>query len=95
MQNAIRAISLASAALLTLALAGCGESQPPAAKAAVLPAGLIVHGATDGPGVGTAKPSAKVGQPITLVGCIGGSKDPFVQGRAVFTIVDQIGRAHV
>jgi len=88
MRRTIRSISLASAAFLGLALTACGESQPPAAKAAALPAGLIVHGATDGPGVGTAKPSAKVGQPITLVGCIGGSKDPFVQGRAVFTIVD-------
>jgi hypothetical protein len=38
--------------------------------------------------VGAAKATAKAQQPITVVGRIGGSENPFVAGRAVFTIVD-------
>jgi hypothetical protein len=38
--------------------------------------------------VGTARTSAQDGQPLTIVGYIGGSEAPFVSGAAVFTIVD-------
>lgn len=38
--------------------------------------------------VGEARQSAKDGEPVTLVGRIGGSGDPFVEGLAAFTIVD-------
>jgi hypothetical protein len=38
--------------------------------------------------VGAAKAGAKAGQAITVVGRIGGSENPFVAGRAMFTIVD-------
>ena len=86
MPSTIRLMLSTSAVIL--ALAACGEEKGPVPRSAALPAGLVVRGVAEGPGVGTAKTSAKVGQPITLVGCIGGSRDPFVQGRAVFTLVD-------
>jgi hypothetical protein len=63
-------------------------TKPAAAGTAALPAGLVTRGAVEGPGVGAAKATAKVGQPITVVGRIGGSENPYVAGRAVFTIVD-------
>ncbi|EMI53279.1 hypothetical protein [Rhodopirellula sallentina] len=39
--------------------------------------------------VGDANASGEDGQPITLVGLIGGSTEPFVDGLAAFTIVDE------
>ena len=80
---------------LVAALAACdgGNGAPAAPKAgaaAALPAGLVVHGPVEGPGVGAAKSGAKAGQSITVVGRIGGSENPFVAGRAVFTIVDPV-----
>lgn len=38
--------------------------------------------------VGEARESVKDGQDVTLVGTIGGSSEPFVEGLAAFTIVD-------
>ena len=38
--------------------------------------------------VGEARESTEDGQDVTLVGLIGGSSDPFVEGLAAFTIVD-------
>jgi len=38
--------------------------------------------------VGEARESVKDGQSVTLVGTIGGSSKPFVEGLAAFTIVD-------
>ena len=38
--------------------------------------------------VGEARESVEEGQEIALVGVIGGTRDPFVDGLAVFTIVD-------
>jgi hypothetical protein len=100
MHASIRTVTNLSALALLAALAACGDDQhgdqpshatPPAkaaAGAAGLPAGLVTTGPADGPGVAAAKATAKQGQPITLVGRIGGSRRPFVEGRAVFTIVD-------
>lgn len=98
MQPARTALTVASQIAILAALAACdGGSAPaskpaagsaPTASAAALPAGVVVRGPADGPGVGSAKPGAKVGQTITVVGRIGGSENPFVDGRAVFTIVD-------
>lgn len=76
-----------------LALAACGDASPrnatPAAAAAPsLPAGFVTKGAATGTNVAAAKASAQVGQELVIVGRIGGSVEPFVAGRAVFTIVD-------
>jgi len=38
--------------------------------------------------VGTARSQAEDGQTLTLIGYIGGTESPFVNGAAVFTIVD-------
>ena len=38
--------------------------------------------------VGDARKNTKDGEPVTLVGHIGGAADPFVEGIAAFTIVD-------
>lgn len=43
----------------------------------------------DAIGVGAARQSAESGEQITLVGRIGGSHEPFVEGIAAFTIVDE------
>lgn len=43
---------------------------------------------TDGQPVGAARSTVEDGQTVTLVGTIGGSMEPFVEGLAAFTIVD-------
>ena len=87
---------------LTLAAGACEDKSSPAIGAgsrsagatAALPAGLFLASEPAGAAnVKDAKPGAKVGDKVTLVGRIGGSKEPFVDGRAVFTIVDRRVRA--
>lgn len=73
---------------------GRGSAAGPGAGAssqsAALPAGLFLSAAPEGArDVKDAKASVKRGEKIVLVGRIGGSKAPFVDGRAVFTLVDQ------
>ena len=76
-----------------LLAAGCTDDPapttgaPPAATAipaefrlAASPAGAIP--------VGEAKKTAKEGEEVVIRGVVGGSVDPFVQGRAMMTIVD-------
>lgn len=92
----IRTASIVASQIAIVALlAACEGSgsapaalKPGAASSTALPAGLVFHGPVEGPGVGAAKSGAKAGQTITVVGRIGGSENPFVAGRAVFTIVD-------
>lgn len=62
-----------------------------ATSAAVWPAALVVPIAsiTATPAaIPATRESAKPGDTITIIGKIGGSKKPFVSGRAAFTIVD-------
>ncbi len=80
-----------------LVVAGCEKSEAPsgqdsgsssAAPAATLPAGLFLATQPDGATtVEDARASAKTGDPVTIRGRIGGSKSPFVEGRAVFTLM--------
>lgn len=77
--------------LLPLALfasASCTSEAPPAAAPDRLPPGLVVAtepaGAQD---VADAKKTVKAGDPVTLVGRIGGRVKPFVDGRAIFSVV--------
>lgn len=76
--------------LVALSLAACGQgSHPaPAAGRAAVPGGMVVRGPAQGAHVAAAKEHAAVGSEITVVGRIGGSVEPFVADRAVFTIVD-------
>jgi hypothetical protein len=77
-------------ATLTMALAGCDRDDAPAGTApgakgaawlaADEPAGAIP--------VGEARQSAADGQPVVLLGHIGGSAQPFLTSGAAFTIVD-------
>ena len=60
------------------------------AKAAVLPADLFVKNEpADAKSVLEVKVDAKAGDAIVISGRIGGSTDPFVAERALFTIVDK------
>ena len=80
--------ALALIALLPLAACGGEPAPQPAASATALPEGLVVRGPAQGTHVAAAKASARQGEEIVVVGRIGGSESPFVDGRAVFTIVD-------
>lgn len=92
-----RRASVASTALAALlALAGCDskpQAQAPprptsASPAPSLPAALFLTSVpTDAKPVEDAKKAAHAGDAITLTGRIGGSDDPFVESRAVFTIM--------
>ncbi len=54
-----------------------------------LPDGLVVRAAaSDAVPAGTCKANAKLGDKVTVLGRIGGSRVPFVASRAMFTIVD-------
>lgn len=80
----------------TLGLAACdkpaatstaAKSEPSAP--AVVPASVFLTAAPENPKeVKAAKADAKVGETVALHGRIGGSREPFVDGRAVFTLVD-------
>ena len=86
---------LLSLLLLAALATGCGNSDPtttttePAIPTSAVPEGLIVS-AIDGEAVTptAAKTSAKAGDQIVLSGHIAGRAKPFVDGRAIFTLVD-------
>lgn len=72
-------------AVLVLLTTGCKESSEVASspnqyEATVEPTGAIP--------VGEAREKTEDGQDLTLVGVIGGSSKPFIDGLAAFTIVD-------
>lgn len=90
-RNRIALAVTVALALASASLVGCGDAAPsprPASSAGPLPQGLVVRGKAEGTPVAAAKATAKQGDEIVLVGRIGGSVEPFVAGRAVFTIVD-------
>lgn len=70
------------------ALARCSEAPPTPSTGATLPAGFVSVGSADGLAVKAVKETARTGDRVTIVGRIGGSVQPFVADRAVFTIVD-------
>lgn len=78
-----------------LALPACdkkpapSDSAPKAAPAAALPGDLFITAAPAGPlGVKAAKQAAGPGQKVVMRGRVGGSVEPFVDGRAMFTLMD-------
>lgn len=88
---------IVSTLVVALALTACDKGKPaggskstgPATTPAVLPAGFFLATApADAKDIKDAKPTLKVGDKIVLVGRIGGSEEPFVAERAVFTMVD-------
>ncbi|QDT04990.1 hypothetical protein K227x_33880 [Rubripirellula lacrimiformis] len=76
---------------VSLVAAGCGQSETAstAGKAAAVDSQYAATSEPDGAmPVGEARESIEDGQDVTLVGVIGGSTDPFVDGLAAFTVVD-------
>jgi hypothetical protein len=76
--------------VLVLFVVGCNGSQT--ANSTSGSTGSSVYLATTEPSgavpVGEARKNAKTDEEVTLVGLIGGSSEPFVDGMAAFTIVD-------
>ena len=65
------------------------EDGPPDEDGVSMPDGLFLSSPpADAKGVGEIKSKAKPGQKVVIRGRIGGSKDPFVKGQALMTIVD-------
>ncbi|MGH7126969.1 MAG: hypothetical protein ACREJB_16050 [Planctomycetaceae bacterium] len=86
-------LKLWSAMALTAALAvGCAESETPetdtAAAAAPDAVYLLATEPADALGVGDVRESSEDDESVTVIGRIGGSREPFVEGVAAFTIVD-------
>ena len=75
-----------------LVLVGCaeneGKSEANSTKPAAASAFILSSEPTDAVTVGTARENATNDQSIAVVGRIGGSEKPFVDGIAAFTIVD-------
>jgi hypothetical protein len=90
-KNSMLMITVAAAMGLTV---GCeraqtGESAQAPQNGAVIPAGLFATlPVADAKSVVDAKASAKEGETVLVRGRIGGSRSPFVDNRAMFTIVD-------
>ena len=74
--------------LLAAVLVRCSETPTASPAASALPAGFVTEGSANGPTVTAVKTQARTGERVTIVGRIGGSVEPFVVDRAVFTIVD-------
>ncbi|MFT5126665.1 MAG: hypothetical protein ACI8W8_000260 [Rhodothermales bacterium] len=83
---------LLSLAVLAAIMTGCGKTEQGTAAPASsggIPETLIVSAITGEPMTPTAaKASAKAGDQIVLTGHIAGRAKPFVDGRAIFTLVD-------
>jgi hypothetical protein len=89
---------LLSLAACTLATAACDQKpsasgpatrNAPAAAAASLPAGIVLTSAPEhAQSIVEAKASAQPGDTVTIHGRLGGSEDPFISRRAIFTLVD-------
>jgi hypothetical protein len=82
-------------ALAALTLAACDKqpagapAKPATPAAATLPANIILASAPEhAQSVVEAKASAKPGDTVTIHGRLGGSDEPFINNRAIFTIVD-------
>lgn len=90
--NLRHAVLILAASLIPLSACEERPKTPPAnglAKpVAALPAGFFLASApADAKTVEQIKGTAKPGDSVTIQGRIGGSESPFVEGRAVFTII--------
>ena len=89
----VRAVAAwAAGGLLALAIAGCGRSAVPPASGGVSGVdgrALLLAGEPEGAaGVFRVRESAKDQEDVVVVGRIGGSGNPWIEGRAAFSIVD-------
>jgi hypothetical protein len=96
-----KTMTLSAALLAGLAVVGCGQENTPAGGAsAAAPAAAIPQAAAakgrfllaaepaGAQGVRDARKDAKDGDHVVVVGRIGGEKQPWVEGRAAFRVVD-------
>jgi hypothetical protein len=82
---------------LLVLLVGCGQDKPPATSAPASVEPLVVDGAkyilaeapADAADVIQVRQEAQDGDEIVIVGRIGGSTEPWIDGRAAFSIVDR------
>jgi hypothetical protein len=89
-------ISLLSSSLLALAITGCGrQDQLPSAAPASSPASQVNGGQyvlasepAEAEDVIAARKQAQDDEEVVVVGRIGGSGNPWIEGRAAFSIVD-------
>lgn len=97
-----RILMVVLTAVFALAPTACEREKPstssapaPAVNAAAaLPSGLFLSSApSDAKDVKDAKPTLKAGDRVVLVGRIGGSEEPFLAERAIFTLVDRCLKA--
>ncbi|MCC7425187.1 MAG: hypothetical protein IT428_33370 [Planctomycetaceae bacterium] len=99
----MRLLTLSLSCLFALVIAGCGQnagtpaaktertSKPTAATEVATPADpafLLTEQPADPVGVGAARKESKDEEEVTIIGRIGGSTKPFIEGMAAFTIVD-------
>jgi hypothetical protein len=93
-----RLVSTALVLTFISTLIACEREAPPAAnppaKSAAVPAALpsalfLAAAPADPKDIKDAKPALKAGDKVVLVGRIGGSVEPFVAERAIFTLVDR------
>ncbi len=95
-RRARRGIVLFVVACACVSLAACDRSSATSGSdvtaskdEAAVPPGLFVDAAPSGAReVIPAKKQAQAGEPIVVHGRIGGSRSPFVEGRAIFTLAD-------
>lgn len=74
---------------LVISLAGCGQGSPETpAKTSLSSSFVLASEPTGALPVGMARESTKDGDEVVVLGLIGGSTKPFVDGLAAFTIVD-------
>ena len=93
MKNCNVKLVLLSLAIGFLALAGCGREQPTAnapTNSATIDGSKYLLGSEPegGSGVIEIRDQAKDQDDVVIVGRIGGSENPWVDGRAAFSIVD-------
>jgi hypothetical protein len=85
-------LSLTALGICAFAAAGCAKAPPNGAAAgrpAQLPAGMILSAApASAKEVAAARKDVTAGQEIVVHGRIAGRKEPFVSGRAIFTLAD-------
>ena len=73
---------------LLVSLAGCSSSEVAETESSVDARYVATSEPTDAVAVGDLRASAENGQQVTLLGRVGGSSEPFVDGLAAFTVVD-------
>jgi hypothetical protein len=83
-----------AAALVVIGMSGCenkaGTTAKAPAPAASFPPSLFLASApADAKDIKDVKPTLKAGDKVAIMGRIGGGKEPFVNGRAMFTLVDK------